>query len=776
LVSLQQFYDAFVSFHTHLPNDRQREAIEAVPSQALFLVAGPGTGKTACLVQRILKLVYVDGIPPSGILATTFTKKAAMELRSRILDWGFKLQEVLLEDKISPPLSPEQKNFVKQRDVNQVMTGTLDSLCERLLRDYREPGSNLPVMADEFVSDTLMLYEGLFDKGRWQNMDLDALLLFLYGGNAFGYNISAKVNLLMSLWERRFHDQVDWDSFVTDKSIPLLPGRTIAHEALESYRQALERESLVDFVQLEQTVLERLKTGQLQDFTGSLQVVLVDEYQDTNLLQEQIYFKMAEACGGALTVVGDDDQSLYRFRGATVELFSKFEERYSNHFHATPKKIFLSENYRSTPDILQFVNDFATLDPSFQKVRVAGKPVLCVGGKRDGDRIPVLGMFRPDIKSLSAGLAEFIFKIFRDGGYCFSPTQKIVVNPDGGNVGDCTVLCGSPQETIRSNYPSLPLALRESLRDYEIDTFNPRGESFASIGIVQLIGGLLLECLDPGGAVELGLSGLTMDMATRLREWRDTALSFVSSSACPPGLSSYLGHWVNKTPGKTDQAWPTNISALELLYGLFHFFPELHDDPEGQIYFEVFTRQFSAAEQVGRFSGQWVNKPSDPGLNEKSTKELLRNWLVPIASGVAKVNEEMIQTFPRDRVSILSIHQAKGLEFPMVIVDVGSSFRKDHFSQAFKRFPSKGQLTHILEDTVRPYSSLGRTKRSQINRAFDDLYRQYFVAFSRPQQVLLLVGLMPSHPEVGFVPNIATGWQRDDNRSSWKGDLPFLDI
>jgi DNA helicase-2/ATP-dependent DNA helicase PcrA len=78
------------------PNPEQRAVIEAGPAEPLFIVAGPGTGKTATLTLRILKLILVDGLPPRGILATTFTKKAAAELRSRILSWGFRLFEELI--------------------------------------------------------------------------------------------------------------------------------------------------------------------------------------------------------------------------------------------------------------------------------------------------------------------------------------------------------------------------------------------------------------------------------------------------------------------------------------------------------------------------------------------------------------------------------------------------------------------------------------------------------------------------------------------------------
>jgi DNA helicase-2/ATP-dependent DNA helicase PcrA len=130
---------------------------------------------------------------------------------------------------------------------------------------------------------------------------------------------------------------------------------------------------------------------------------------------------------------------------------------------------------------------------------------------------------------------------------------------------------------------------------------------------------------------------------------------------------------------------------------------------------------------------------------------------------------------------VLSIHQSKGLEFPLVIVDVGSDFRVSksgphgHWKNAFKRFPDRPSTPHNLEDLMRPYSPLKTLARDPVDRAFDDLFRQFFVAFSRPEEVLLLVGLNASHPNGGDVYNIATGWDRDAN-NYWTGKLPFLDI
>jgi len=192
---------------------------------------------------------------------------------------------------------------------------------------------------------------------------------------------------------------------------------------------------------------------------------------------------------------------------------------------------------------------------------------------------------------------------------------------------------------------------------------------------------------------------------------------------------------------------------------------------------EVFTRQLGAAEQVSGFKARVVHDPANPKLSLTSVAHLLLYFLAPIAEGTAKVDEELIDAFPRDRLNILSIHQSKGLEFPLVIVDVGSDFKgnRNHHAHRFKRFPDKPGTPHNLEDLVRPHSPLSVLRRPPEDRAFDDLYRQFFVAFSRPEEVLLLVGLNGSHPDRGSIQNVATGWARSGS-SVWNNNLPFVDI
>lgn len=120
-----------------------------------------------------------------------------------------------------------------------------------------------------------------------------------------------------------------------------------------------------------------------------------------------------------------------------------------------------------------------------------------------------------------------------------------------------------------------------------------------------------------------------------------------------------------------------------------------------------------------------------------------------------------------------------GLEFPLVIVDVGSDFREEHHAHAFKRFPKNGGKTCNMEDELRLFSPLGRPQRAALDRAFDDLIRHYFVAYSRAQDVLLLVGLnsVKDGYQTGsgrrYISSIATGWDRNRNWH-WRSGLSNL--
>lgn len=189
---------------------------------------------------------------------------------------------------------------------------------------------------------------------------------------------------------------------------------------------------------------------------GNIRVLLVDEFQDTNYLQEQIYYELCQQTGASLTVVGDDDQSIYRFRGATVEIFSNFPNRISTTLGPNwqPRTVYLHENYRSTERIVKFCQRFADCDRAYQTVRVSGKPSLVASvphATLPKSNVPVLGMFRDDVKTLATDLAQFLYDIFRGGGRVvhYNGGFYHIQRAQGGDFGDAVLLAHSVQERNR---------------------------------------------------------------------------------------------------------------------------------------------------------------------------------------------------------------------------------------------------------------------------------------------------------------------------------------
>ena len=774
MINISQFLDLVSQSLSIQLNPNQYQAIQAPLSRCLFIVAGPGSGKTTVLALRVLRFIFVDGVEPRAILATTFTRKAAKELHSRILDLGDKLRNELMAN----TSNQTTKQALQRLDINAVVTGTLDSIAESVLTGHRPPGAYPPIVIEEFVAKNLILRRGLFQGGRYQDQDLRDYICQLRNG-AFGLNPATLAEVVKQIKERFLHDLIDRNQYMSTspRSCAVCgthphPGIKVVCEAIRDYEDHLNAEGVVDFSGLEQRFLQELQSGALDRFANSLKAVLVDEYQDTNLLQEQIYFELARRVhqtGGGITVVGDDDQSLFRFRGATVDLFQNFPQRLRRNLQLQAQTVFLAENYRSTPCIVDFCNDFIQLDSAYQSARVRGKPPI-VSARSAMNNIPILGMFRDNLNMLARDLAHFINSVFRANGF-HVPGLGRLERSHSGSVGDCALLCHSPREVDSNGNLRLPGQLRHELSNYGIQVFNPRGRHLASVPEVERLCGLMLECIDPSSRVQNSINNLPPEAVNTFNRWRQRARTYIDQNPHPQqpnSLAQFVQTWQQRSP-QGRHPWPQEINLSDLVYKLVTWIPEMQDDIEGLVYLEVVLRAITAAAsaRVSRYGGSILFQTP---YEENSIRSAYWDVFVPIALGALEVDEDLLETLPKDRLNILSIHQAKGLEFPMVIVDAGSDYRRDHPRQRFKRFPDDGDLTHNLEDELRQFSPLGLPARSRRDRAFDDLIRLYFVAFSRAQDVLLLVGLNSVQQSI---PNVATGWDRNRNWH-WGQGLPNL--
>ncbi|MBU7014696.1 MAG: DEAD/DEAH box helicase [Theionarchaea archaeon] len=743
-------------------DDNQNRAIGAPINSSLFVVAGPGSGKTTVVALRILKLIFVDGIDPSCIIATTFTRKAAAELRSRILGWGDQLKQWF----ITGSISESDREWLKKLDLNRIITGTLDEIAETILGENRFPGDTPPIIIENFVSKALMLKCGLLQTNLHSDMNLENFIIFLRDSK-WELTISEKCSILLELKDRFLHDRVDVREYRSDSRHA---GARLACEAIGAYIVELKKKDLFDFALLELRLFNDLKNGLLNEFLGSIRFLLVDEYQDTNLLQEGIYFEIANVVtrnDGSITVVGDDDQSLYRFRGATVDLFKTFQERVSEQLGLNPSQIFLSNNYRSTSTIVNFCNDFIRLDQNYQKTRVKEKPSVRPARARRNPEFPVIGMFRPNVDQLAQDIATFVHEVIRGKGFRIRDNQNdmtytIRVDADRGGPADVALLFHSPREYSYERR-RLPLLLREEFSKFlpPLLVFNPRGQNFEEIPTVKILCGLLLECIDPGSRVQnaLNLSSAAHEV---MEKWRETARRYVETnhvSSSMGSLRSFIDTWQKRsTPGMKRKV-NMNVSLIALVYKLITWIPPMQDDIENLVYLEAIVRTINQLNPSGRYGGHIVLNSEKLWLQQDSIEEAIYSIFFPMASGAVEVNEDLFETLPRDRVNCMSIHQSKGLEFPLVIVDVGSEFLGDNEMQAFKRFPRRGGRTSRIEDETRDYSDLRFFTRTGLDREFDDLIRLYFEAYSRAKDCLMLVGL--ESVKSGRVPHVATGWDRN---------------
>lgn len=284
-------------------NDAQREAVAAPPSPLLVL-AGAGSGKTRVLISRIAYLVEAHQVSPLSILAVTFTNKASREMRGRI------------EDMLGLPMGG-------------MWIGTFHSLAHRLLRQHYQE-ANLPQAFQILDSD---------DQLRMVKRSLKEL------------------NLDEAYWPPK---QLQWfiNSHKEEGRRPSQIPQSNDNQqqtmlAVYSHYEGLcQRFGLLDFSELLLRAFELLKNNEVlrERYQTRFQHVLVDEFQDTNSIQ-YAWLRLLVQRSQNLFAVGDDDQSIYGWRGAKVENILQFEKDFPN-----TKTIRLEQNYRSTTHILDAAN------------------------------------------------------------------------------------------------------------------------------------------------------------------------------------------------------------------------------------------------------------------------------------------------------------------------------------------------------------------------------------------------------------------------------------
>ena len=292
-------------------NDKQREAV-AAPIGNYLVLAGAGSGKTRVLTHRIAWLIGVENVPESNILAVTFTNKAAVEMRHRI----------------EYTLAQTAEDQMSSGRLFGMWVGTFHSIANRLLRAHYLD-ANLP--QDFQIMDTE-------DQQR-----LIKRLLKLHNIDEKNFppkHVAWYINAQKDKGKRA--KDIDHHNDPNEKKLV---------EIYRLYQEACDRAGLLDFAELLIRAYELLKHNKLilQRYQQRFQHILIDEFQDTNNIQYDLIHLLAGQTGKVM-IVGDDDQSIYGWRGAQVENIQKFLKDFN------AETIRLEQNYRSTGNILKSAN------------------------------------------------------------------------------------------------------------------------------------------------------------------------------------------------------------------------------------------------------------------------------------------------------------------------------------------------------------------------------------------------------------------------------------
>ena len=286
-------------------NDCQKRAVKQTEGPVL-IIAGAGSGKTRVLTNRIAYLIDECGISPYNILAITFTNKAAAEMRERV-------------EKVTDCGS-------------QVWVSTFHSTCVRILRRYID---RIGYQTNFTIYDTDDQKSVIRDACKKLNIDTKML----------------KERTIMSAISSAKDEMISPDEMEVNAGGDYNAKRIAG--VYREYQKTLKANNALDFDDLIFKTVELLNRDEevLEAYQERFRYIMVDEYQDTNTSQFRLISKLAEKYGN-LCVVGDDDQSIYKFRGANISNILNFENTFPG-----AKVIKLEQNYRSTQTILSAANE-----------------------------------------------------------------------------------------------------------------------------------------------------------------------------------------------------------------------------------------------------------------------------------------------------------------------------------------------------------------------------------------------------------------------------------
>ena len=661
-------------------NPEQNAAVLTI-NCPLLIIAGPGAGKTKTLVERVVHLIIDEKVPSESILVATFTEKASKELVTRVSNRAISLGVDI--------------------NLSEMYIGTLHSIFLRIIEEHR---SKTPLLRNYRVLDS-------FEQQYLIHRSLSSFLTI--EGYALISDMASprweQAENIAKLVNRATEEDLDIDRLKRSESELLK-----AYGALvERYCEILSEENALDFSSIQSTLLVLLHEHPevLKELQTRIRYLMIDEYQDTNTIQEKILLSIA-APANRICVVGDDDQSLYRFRGATVRNILEFQKNFAP---GECKKIELTINYRSHPKIVDFYNRWMTNIPAKGS---------WIGEEGQNFRHP---------KVIRPHNAEF-----QD----YSSVAKIVgqKTQDSWNEEVLTFIKTLKAKDILTDYNQIAFLFRSVksdkviklatfLEEHEVPVFSPRSALFFEREEVRLLIGAFAFMFPP-----LINRHLKWQDGAELKVWKyyeDCLFLFANTVRSNREENTSLIKWC-ALKAKTHISLKENAN-----YGFASLFYELCAFPMFSRYLDLDLSGGAAdlrpiynlalfSQLLSQFEFLHNIIVLTPEGLTKDLRALFNQYFRYLIDGGIAEYEDFEGVTPPGCVSFMTIHQSKGLEFPIVLIDSLNSVPTRSDEEIDKELTA-----HYREGE--PFEPPERIK-------YFDFWRQYYTAFSRAKDFLALTG------------------------------------
>lgn len=661
--------------------------------QVLQILAGPGSGKTEMLVWRMIYELVARGTPAERILVTTFTRKAATELEVRVVE---RVDALLLAAK-------RRGLSVPDPHVHDVRIGTIHSLCDRLLRefdpDYMASGIEL---MDEHQTAVRLAREyrwRLGFEGRpgqppkvvnrlIDREPLTSLFRAPWDGDRWPSNNMDRVSYIRALLDQHTETWIPRCAATKNlNAVETMVGGTGVTDDLvdlhDRWIEYLDSQSVMDFA----TIQERFLEGQ-ETVVPEIDHVFVDEFQDTNPIQLAIHTGWLARPDTRLTVVGDDDQAMYRWRGSDINCFIGLEDLCADR-GAPYRREILERNYRSTRNIVAFTETYRTTSILGTPGLALPKTVRPAPGAEVGEPVRLLV---GDWMALSAAVAaEMKTEQAR-------LEAAAVDDPEISDVLDSAILLFSTSEKVSKNNRAPAVDLRAALETRGLRVYNPHNKTAGRPGspVHDLIA-LISYLIDPVSKAPAGTNGRLVEVHASCREsdrW-PYAVSHPGQYRISDAHATFQKQFRKSQGGSIDQPSPLQADLLAYVDAvrdrlvdadsprltLSAFVARLLSKPRFRTcgYTPSLFRQalFTALLEANIAPSRRTLSSLDDSMNPTRGSNGQIEWpkqfwqLLDVFGGLlhaADLDDVEVDAFAEKAVAMLTFHQAKGLEFDHVYV------------------------------------------------------------------------------------------------------------